>query len=99
MTDEKKPRQMPKGGRKGGTVFPRIALKEALHYGRKLVSKTHVSAQPHDIIYSGVVGAKGGAGDVRISALRQYGLLTGDKKTNYLASDLAKKISSAPPDD
>ncbi|MER9023519.1 hypothetical protein NKI01_13245 [Mesorhizobium sp. M0815] len=94
--EETKKRQMPKGGRKGGSVFPRITLQDALGYARKLVSKTHTSAQPIDIIISGVVGAKSGMGRIRISALKQYGLLKGDLKSNFAADDLAKKISAAP---
>jgi hypothetical protein len=97
--EEKKMRKMPKGGRKGGTMFPRVSLEEALGYARKLVGKTHVSAQPRDVIFSGVVGAKSGAGNVRISALKQYGLLSGDEKVDYSATDLAKKIVSAPDDE
>lgn len=93
---EKKARQMPKGGRKGGSVFPRVALSDAVAYARKLVSKTHTSAQPRDVILSGVVGAKTGIGDVRISALKQYGFLKGDTKSNFSADDLAKKIAAAP---
>lgn len=96
---EKKPRQMPKGGRKGGSVFPRIALSDAVAYARKLVSKTHTGAQPKDVIVSGVVGAKGSKGDVRLSALKQYGFLKGDTKSNYSADDLAKKIAAAPPEE
>ncbi len=92
-------RPMPKGGRKGGASFPRVALDDALKYGRKLVSKTHTGAQPQDIIFSGVVGAKSGTGEVRISALRQYGLLTGDKQSGFQASDLAKQIVAAPEED
>ncbi|SMG17740.1 hypothetical protein SAMN06265784_101991 [Paraburkholderia susongensis] len=87
---------MPKGGRKGGTVFPRVALIDALAYARKLVSKTHTSAQPKDVIFSGVVGAKTGMGDVRLSALRQYGFLKGDAKSNFSADELAKQIAAAP---
>lgn len=87
---------MPKGGRKGGAIFPRIALKDALVYARKLVSKTHTSPQPRDVIYSGVVGSKTGTGNIRISALKQYGFLIGDNKSNYSAGDLAKQISAAP---
>jgi len=96
MTEEKKVRVMPKGGRKGGAVFPRIALDDALVYAKKLVSKTHVGPQPCDIIYTGVVGAKGGNGDVKISALKQYGFLKGGNKENYSAGDLAKRIHFAP---
>lgn len=95
-TIDKKTRQMPKGGRKGGAIFPRIPLSDALQYAKKLVSKTHISAQPQDLIFSGVLGAKGSAGEVKISSLRQYGLLTGDSKKGYSAEELAKKISAAP---
>lgn len=95
----KKVRQMPKGGRKGGSVFPRVALTDAISYARKLVSKTHTAPQPQDVILSGVVGAKGGTGAVRMSALKQYGFLKGDVKTNFSADALAKKISAAPPEE
>lgn len=92
-------RQMPKGGRKGGTIFPRVALSDALVYAKKLVSKTHTGPQPREVIMSGVVGAKSGTGDVRMSALKQYGFLKGDAKTGYFAEELAKKITAAPPDE
>lgn len=97
--EEKRTRQMPKGGRKGGSVFPRVALSDAVAYARKLVSKTHTSAQPKDVILSGVVGAKAGVGEVRMSALKQYGFLKGDAKSNFSADDLAKKIAAAPPEE
>lgn len=93
---EKKVRQMPKGGRKGGSVFPRVALNDAIGYARKLVSKTHTAPQPQDVILSGVVGAKGGTGNVRMSALKQYGFLKGDGKAGFSADELAKKIAAAP---
>lgn len=95
----KQTRQMPKGGRKGGSVFPRLALNDAIGYARKLVSKTHTARQPQDVILSGVIGAKGGIGAVRMSALKQYGFLEGDTKTNFSADELAKKIAAAPPDE
>lgn len=87
---------MPKGGRKGGSVFPRVSLKDAIGYARKLVSKTHTTAQPKDVILVGVMGAKGGTGEVRISALKQYGFLKGDTKANFSADKLAKSIVAAP---
>lgn len=90
---------MPKGGRKGGSVFPRVALNDALRYAKKLVSKTHTSAQPNDVILSGVVGAKSGTGAVRMSALKQYGFLKGDSKAGFSADELAKKIAAAPSDE
>lgn len=96
---EKKPRQMPKGGRKGGSVFPRIGLSDAVAYAHKLVSKTHTSAQPIDVIFSGVVGAKGSKGNVRLSALKQYGFLKGDTKSKFSADDLAKQVAAAPPEE
>lgn len=92
----KQPRTMPKGGRKGGSVFPRLALKDALAYAKKLVVKTHTNNISQDMVFSGVVGAKSGTGKVRISALRQYGLLIGDQKAQFAASDLAKNIAAAP---
>jgi len=99
LLPEKKVRQMPKGGRKGGSIFPRIALMDAIGYARKLVSKTHTAPQPKDVILSGVVGAKAGTGAVRMSALKQYGFLKGDIKTNFSADDLARRISSSPSDE
>lgn len=96
---EKKTRQMPKGGRKGGSVFPRVTLNDAIGYARRLVSKTHTGPQPKDVILSGVVGAKSGTGEVRMSALKQYGFLKGDVKANFSADNLAKKIEAAPPEE
>lgn len=93
------PKVMPKGGRKGGAMYPRVTLKDAIGYARKLVNKTHIGPQPRDVIMSGVVGATSGIGNVRISALKQYGLLSGDEKIKYSATDLAKSISSAIPDE
>lgn len=98
-SSEKPVRQMPRGGRKGGTSFPRIPLEDCLKYSKKLVAKTHTGPQPRDVIFAGVVGAKSGTGEVRISALKQYGLLKGDTKENYSATDLAKKIEGAPLDE
>lgn len=90
---------MPEGGRKGGSVFPRTSLNEALGYARKLVSKTHTGPQPAEVVLSGVVGSKTGAGRIRMSALKQYGLLEGDAKANFSASELAKKVAAAPADE
>jgi len=95
----KKARQMPKGGRKGGSVFPRLPLNDAVTYALKLVNKTHTARQPNDVILSGVIGVKGGIGAVRLSALKQYGFLEGDSKKNFSADDLAKKIAAAPPEE
>jgi hypothetical protein len=100
MADESKktPKTMPKGGRKGGTQYPRYNLQETLAWAKKLVTKTHLSPQPTDVIFAGVVGAKSGTGNVRISTLKQYGLLEGTSAA-YSASDLAKRIVAAPPEE
>lgn len=95
-TPSKPIRQMPKGGRKGGAVFPRINLADAVGYAKKLVSKTHVAPQALDVIHSGVVGAKSGTGNVRVSALKQFNLLKGDNKVLFSADDLAKRINGSP---
>jgi hypothetical protein len=67
--------KMPKGGRKGGTIFPRLNLKQALEYSKKLVSKTAVAPQPGATILAGVFNNAGPEGKVRLSALKQFGLL------------------------
>lgn len=95
--NNKKP--MPRGGRKGGSVFPRVALKDALIYAKKLVTKTHVARIPRDVLLTGVTGAKSGTGEIRASAMKQYGFVIGDTKNLFGASDLAKKIGAAPPDE
>lgn len=94
--NEPKKKVMPKGGRKGGSIFPRVSLADALKYSKKLVTKTHVARISQDVVYSGVVGAKSGLGAVRASALKQYGFLEGDNKRDFSASTLAKKIASSP---
>lgn len=93
---EKKIRVMPKGGKKGGTMFPRTSLADALVYAKKLVGKTHTGPQPTDVILMGVIGSKHAKGQVAMSALKQYGLMKGDTKSNFSADDLAKKIAAAP---
>jgi hypothetical protein len=97
MTDVKQ-RKPPKGGRKGGTVFPRINLKQAHEYANKLVAKTHTGAQPEKIILPGVFNSSGPEGRVRASALKQYSLLEGEP-TAYQASELAKDLQAAPPEE
>lgn len=49
-------------GRKGGTIFPRIPLQEALKYSKKLVSKTAIGSQPEQTVLAGVFGNSGGRG-------------------------------------
>lgn len=94
---EKVKGKMPKGGRKGGATFPRIPLKQALEYSDKLVSKTHTGALPEATILAGVFGS-GTYGQVRASALKQYGLMEGDK-TAYKATQLAQAIDAALPEE
>jgi hypothetical protein len=89
--DAKKTPQMPRGGRKGGTQFPQVSLAKAADYAKKLVSKTHTGPQPAAIILKGVFDAKGGKGQVRAGALKQYGLLAGSSDA-YTASQLAKDL-------
>lgn len=88
----------PRGGRKGGTLFPKISLKQALGYSKKLVSKTHTGAQPEKTILPGVFGNAGPLGKVRASALKQYGLLEGGVDA-YSATKLARDIDAAPNED
>lgn len=84
-----------KGRRLGGTRFPRQPLGDALVWSKKLVAKTHLGPQVETIILSGVVGSSGTTGQIRLSTLKQFGLLSGDSK-GYVASDLAKRIDAAP---
>lgn len=92
----KKAREMPKGGKKGGTMFPRVPLAEALIYAKKLVSKTHTGPQTQEVILLGVLGSKHAKGQLGMSALKQYGLMKGDIKSNFTADSLAKQIAAAP---
>ena len=97
MAETKKPTaatKPTKGGRKGGTLFPKINLKQALDYAEKLVSKTHTGPQPEKTILPGVFGNAGPIGRVRASALKQYGLLEGTIDA-YRATKLAKDIEAA----
>jgi hypothetical protein len=88
----------PKGGRRGGTLFPKINLQKALEYSKKLVAKTHVARQPADEILPGVFGNSGPEGQVRASALKQFGLMEGDAK-GYTSSKLARDIDAALPEE
>jgi hypothetical protein len=98
MTGESKNKTMPKGGRKGGTQFPRLDLKQATDFAKKLVSKTHTGPQSEKIILPGVFNNAGPAGKVRAAAMKQYDLLKGSPQ-GYEASDLAKQIVAAPPNE
>lgn len=87
-------RKIPKGGRKGGTIFPRMMLKQALEYSRKLVSKTAVAPQPEATILAGVFNNAGTEGKIRVSALKQLGLIEGTPAA-YKATQLARDIEAA----
>ncbi|SHH61279.1 hypothetical protein SAMN04488109_4626 [Chryseolinea serpens] len=97
MTEQAK-RVPPKGGRKGGTLFPKIDLKKAIEYNKKIVSKTHTSPQPESIILPGVFNNNGPDGKIRASALRQFGLLN-DDNVKMEATPLGKEIASSPVDE
>lgn len=92
---EKEKQKPPKGGRKGGTLFPKIGLKKAVEYNKKLVSKTHTAPQAEAVILPGVFNNNGPDGKVRASALRQFGLLNEDK-AKMEALELGKNIASSP---
>jgi hypothetical protein len=88
----------PKGGKKGGSVYPRVALPKAIEYATKLVAKTHTGPQPRNIVGPGVFGSGGTKANERISALRQFGLLLGTDKSGYQASPFAKQLVGAAED-
>jgi hypothetical protein len=97
MVEAEKPKTaktMPKGGRKGGTLFPKINLEQSLEYSKKLVSKTHTGPMPEKTLLPGVFGSATTPGKVRASALKQFGLLEGSAQA-YKASKLAKDIEAA----
>ena len=100
MAETAKPatKKPPRGGRKGGTLFPKENLQQALDYAKKLVAKTHTGPQAEETILPGVFGSAGPAGKVRASALKQFGLLEGGADA-YQATQLAKDIDAAPPED
>jgi hypothetical protein len=97
-TAKSEKKKMPKGGRRGGTLFPKINLQKALEYSKRLVSKTHNGPQPEQTILVGVFNNKGPGGGVRASALKQYGLMEGDAAA-YSASPLARQIEAAVPEE
>ena len=84
-----------KGGRKGGATFPRVDLKQAVDYAKKLVAKTHTGPQPQNVIYPGVFGVTSNRGGPKASALKQFQLMKGSPSA-FQATDLAKSISVAP---
>ena len=98
MSESDIPRKMPKGGRKGGTQFPQLSLKKATEHAKKLVSKTHTGPQPASVVLKGAFESGGSNGRIRAGAMKQYGFLIGTKDS-YAASDLAKKLAAAPPEE
>lgn len=98
MTAKKKGSRPEGAGRKGGTRFPQEDLSRAVGYAKKLVSKTHSGPQPENNILLSVFNNKGPAGKVRVSVLKQYGLMKGTSKA-YEATQLARDITVAPPDE
>lgn len=84
--------------KRGGARFPKHKLEDALGWAAKLVSRTHASPQPEEIIFAAVVTSRGSTGDIKIAALKQYGLMEGTS-TGYSATDLARRISAAPDED
>ncbi len=99
MGDDQKGKQpIAKGGSRGGTRYPHLNLVDALTYAEKLVRKTHTGPQSEQTILIGVFDNKGPVGKVRASALKQYGLLDGEAAA-YSASDLAKAIEAATPEE
>jgi hypothetical protein len=100
MSEPSKPaKAMPKGGRTGGAIFPRMNLETAVGHAKRLVSKTHLGPQAKDIVYSGVLDAKGPTGDIKLSALKQFGFSIGNTEGGFGASEPAKKMASAPPEE
>lgn len=99
MADATGAKKIPKGAPpKGGTRFPRYDLSQAINWAKRLVSKTHQSPQPADVVFAAVVEAKGATASIRISAIKQFNLLQGESSA-YDATDLAKEINSVPKDE
>lgn len=83
-----------KRGKKGGTQFPRYSLKHLSNYLSGLIGKTHTSSITIEQLSSGVfgVGPKSTTGQIKCSALKQYGLLEGNYKkldSTTLCSEIA----------
>jgi hypothetical protein len=93
-------RKPPKGGRVGGTIFPRVPLDDALKFAETLARKTLGGPQPIETALVSVFNNKGADGQVRASALKQFGLLDGAaKEGGYVATALAREIDAALPEE
>ena len=98
MVEAEKPKTAkarPKGGRKGGALFPKINLEQSLEYSKKLVSKTHTGPMPEKTLLPGVFGSATNPGKVRASALKQFGLLEGSAQARQGATKLAKDVDAS----
>lgn len=84
--------------KKGGTRFPRYSLEQVIPWTKRLVSKTHLSPQPRDIIDAGVLESRGSTADVKISTIKQFGLIQGNN-SGYEATPLAKSLINSPEED
>ena len=60
-----------------------------------VVQNSDGGAQPQDQILGGVFNSLSWLGEVKLSAVKQFGLLKGDR-AGYEATDLAKQIAAAP---
>ncbi len=81
--------------KRGGTMFPRYSLKDILQDLGRFVSKTHSDTIDLAQLNSGVFSLKAnsGAGKIRLSAMRQFGLVDG-VNAKLKASVLARNISN-----
>jgi hypothetical protein len=85
---------MQGSGKKGGTIFPRFDLEDAVVAAKRLVSKAHTSAVPKDIYFSGVLQLSGPRAEMKSSALKQFGFLMGSTKDGFSASPIAKQVAN-----
>lgn len=93
MGTDKKAR--PKGGRKGGTSFPRYGLDALLDNVESLLKKVHTGPITIQQLSSGVfkLGASSGAGKTRFAAMKRFGLATGEYN-KITATNLCREIGS-----
>ncbi|OFX55631.1 MAG: hypothetical protein A2W86_14140 [Bacteroidetes bacterium GWD2_45_23] len=83
-----------KRGKKGGTQFPRYSLEHLYPFLKNLASKTHTNSISLEQLSAGVfgLGANSTAGKVKLSALKQFGLITGDYR-QLKNTELTTKIT------
>lgn len=89
-----------KRGKKGGTQFPRYSLEHLHPLLKSLASKTHTNTITIEQLNAGVfgVGANSPVGKVKSSALKQFGLITGDYK-KIKSSELTSRITMSDGDE